>query len=222
MGAKPLYCAEFIDSECGYGPIGTFVDGLFDTGYVTRSGTPGRMGHFIAEPPTDIADFCPNYHLLDFGTKRKFWVWTLMQMAFDEGGCGDPVVVKAVHDYSGGGKFDGTLALPAEDTVRSQVRPNVCTDAVLGKGAVGETRATLRCGLSMLAVQLAVPGSANSETKKGLAVFSSGTLAYSQSYWEKLRHPHEDGPKGRVGRRIKAFAACGNPEPELSRLYAPK
>lgn len=201
------YCSQFIDSGCRLGDFGEIIRELF---------VPTGLDEYVRRPPSDVATYCPNYARFDTDTRQRFWIFTLMALAYEESGCGEPSVVQAVRNYYQKYKgtksaslsaAEGAFALPYYEKDRGY-RSDFCKDArieadanslremvfpgetgtpvYLGPSKIAGMTANTRCTMAMLAKQI----------KK------DGALVHRRSYWQKLVRP------GSLTTRLRTFGHC--------------
>ena len=201
-------CLNFMDDHCRLGKLGEKIRRLFKEPYTPRSdeGSPidpaRQIGFFVDHPPSDIKNVCKNYSRFDRTTREKFWIYMLMQLAYDESSCNSS---KANNSHTA-----GAFQVEQQNKKREAVRPSICANKnfkkIYGKNAkIRDLNVNLHCAMAMLAVQLAPPQSKYSEVRDDLQTLSTGTLFSPRSHWGKLRPPH-----GRVAKNLRKFPACNS------------
>ncbi len=202
------YCSQFVDSGCRLGDLGTAALGYF---------APTGLDRFVAQPPGDLESYCPNYAKFEDETRRRFWIWVLMSVAYEEGGCGEPSVVQAVRNYYADhrntktaslAEADSTYALPYRDGDR-KYRSEFCEDERIEADASfledvappGETG----CGGNCLAPSKVAGLRAGTRCAMGMLsaqLTKVGKLVTPKSYWQKLTRP------GSLTARLRKFGPC--------------
>lgn len=202
------YCGQFIGPDCRAGALGTAMQALFE---------PTGLATFVKDPPSDVLGMCPAHSTFDPDLRERFWIWTMMSIAYEEGGCGEPSVVQAVRDYYGkykGTKLasavaaDGTYALPWSASER-KARPEFCRDERIAEDAdrLGEITYPGETGAKPGALgpsKIAGPVAGARCAMQMLAgqLRKSGKLMDPKSYWQKLRRP------GTLSARLSKFGPC--------------
>ncbi|MBS1962563.1 MAG: hypothetical protein JST04_10125 [Bdellovibrionales bacterium] len=203
------YCAQFIAPDCRTGELGEAMRGYF---------APTGLSTFVKDPPGDVLTYCPKYARLDEETRERFWIWTFMSIAYEEGGCGEPSVVQAVRDYYGkykGTKLasavpaDSTYALPWRDTDRKG-RPDFCRDTRIGwdQSLLEEITYPGETGAKSGALAPSAVAGPKAGARCAMAMLAdqlkrSGRLMDPKSYWQKLRRA------GTLSARLPKFGPCG-------------
>jgi len=202
-------CRMFIQDDCSYGEMGKKTVDFFASMMMNRSDArenkiSGSTGHFISNPPMDISLLCPKYEKFPYRTKEKFWVWVVMQLAFEESGCG-VLTVNAENKQT-----RGMFQLEASGSSRKNLRPVECWDSYIAKNfprqSISDDVPNLRCAISQLSVQFARPGSPVAESRADLKVLSKGKVFSSNSYFQQLRRVKMVGVQ--LYDHIKLFPEC--------------
>ncbi len=139
----------FINKDCSPGIMGQKIKKLFKNSYLSKAGDSIPFQTMIYNPPNDILQACPRYNSLTDNIKENFWIWMMGVLAAQENECSK--------SYSGP-NGEGTFQLEADNTSRTNLRPDVCSDKFIKKTYPGKSiqdiEPNTHCAMAILVTQI--------------------------------------------------------------------